>query len=88
MDESLGMDDSRGVDDSFTETPQNYVDLHGQINQPITRSPLLMSCYISHMTQLNCTHWSSPPPLPHLVANANAAQQAPPPEGSSSFHSR
>ena len=46
----------------------NLVDLHGQINQPITNSPLLMSCYINHMTQLQCSHWSSPPPLLHLVA--------------------
>lgn len=45
----------------------NYVDLHGQINQQITKSPLLMSCYTNHMTQLQCSHWSSPPPLPHLV---------------------
>ena len=75
--------DTQAAEDGF-DTPSNFVDLHGQINQPITKSPLLMSCYVSHMTQLHCSHWSSPPPLPHLVAKSNSI----PPEGSSSFHSR
>jgi len=42
----------------------SYVDLHGQINQPITKSPLLMSCYANHMTQLSCTNWSVQAPQP------------------------
>jgi len=41
-----------------------YVDLHGQINQPITKSPLLMSCYANHMTQLACSNWSAQAPQP------------------------
>ena len=42
----------------------SYVDLHGQINQPITKSPLLMSCYANHMTQLACSNWSVRAPQP------------------------
>ncbi len=61
---------SEDEDDDFTVPDSNLVDLHGQINQPITRSPLLMSCYINHMTQLQCSHWSSPPPLLHLVSKS------------------
>ena len=49
-------------------TGPSYVDLHGQINQPITKSPLLMSCYANHMTQLACSNWSVPAPQP--VANS------------------
>jgi len=46
----------------------NYVNLHGQINQPITKSFLLTRCYIKHMTQLECSYWSAPPPLPdHML---------------------
>lgn len=47
------------------------MDLHGQINQPITKSPLLMSCYANHMTQLQCTNWS-------LAAPVAAADRMPP----------
>ena len=77
------------VDTADTEGPEtptqaNYVDLHGQINQPITKSPLLMTCYVNHLTQLYCSHWSSPPPLPHLVVKPSPMQQDP----SSSFHSK
>ena len=80
-------------DTEGAETPtnsHNYVDLHGQINQQITKSPLLMSCYINHLTQLHCSHWSSPPPLPHLIikpqpsGGAGSGQQ----DASSSFHSK
>ena len=45
--------------------PASFIDLHGQINQPITKSPLLMSCYMTHMTQLQCSHWTATPPQPH-----------------------
>ena len=34
------------------------VNLHMQVNKPITDSPLLMSSYISHLTQLRCSHWN------------------------------
>ena len=30
------------------------------MNKPITDSPLLMSSYISHLTQLRCAHWTDP----------------------------
>ena len=36
------------------------VNLHMQVNKPITDSPLLMSSYISHLTQLRCAHWTDP----------------------------
>ncbi|XP_076066750.1 transmembrane protein KIAA1109 homolog tweek isoform X4 [Oratosquilla oratoria] len=38
------------------------VDLHMQLNKPIIDSPLLMSSYINHMTQLRCQNWSAPIP--------------------------
>ncbi|RXG59111.1 hypothetical protein Avbf_01112 [Armadillidium vulgare] len=38
------------------------VDLHMQLNKPITESPLLMSSYINHMTQLHCSNWDTSPP--------------------------
>ncbi|XP_042881836.1 transmembrane protein KIAA1109 homolog isoform X7 [Penaeus japonicus] len=38
------------------------VDLHMQLNKPITESPLLMSSYINHMTQLRCMNWDTPMP--------------------------
>jgi len=45
--------------------PTNFIDLHGQINRPITKSPLLMSCYMTHMTQLQCSYWTAEPPQPN-----------------------
>ncbi|XP_042203884.1 transmembrane protein KIAA1109 homolog isoform X4 [Homarus americanus] len=38
------------------------VDLHMQLNKPITESPLLMSSYINHMTQLRCLNWDASVP--------------------------
>ena len=51
----------------------SYVDLHGQINQPITKSPLLMSCYANHMTQLACSNWSVRAPPPTSTRSAGSA---------------
>ncbi|KAK0176217.1 hypothetical protein PV328_000373 [Microctonus aethiopoides] len=34
------------------------VNLHMQVNKPIIDSPLLMSSYISHLTQVKCMNWS------------------------------
>eukprot|EP00095_Tigriopus_kingsejongensis_P008238 maker-scaffold230_size244653-snap-gene-0.11 protein:Tk08238 transcript:maker-scaffold230_size244653-snap-gene-0.11-mRNA-1 annotation:"PREDICTED: uncharacterized protein KIAA1109-like isoform X7" len=46
------------------------VNLHMQVNKPITESPLLMSSYISHLTQLRCSHWNeSVGVLPHEPQN-------------------
>lgn len=55
-------EDDESLETDATQIPfaVNYIDLHGQINQPITKSPLLMSCYMNHMTQLHCSSWSSP----------------------------
>ncbi len=48
----------------------DLVDLHMQVNKPITDSPLLMSSYISHLTQLRCSYWRETVPVlshePHL----------------------
>lgn len=43
------------------------VDLHNQMDKPIIESPLLMSCYMAHMTQLQCHQWIQPPPLPQFM---------------------
>ncbi len=48
----------------------DLVDLHMQVSRPITDSPLLMSSYISHLTQLRCSYWKETVPVlshePHL----------------------
>ena len=64
------IEDLEGVDTDMTEVPQAapaFVDLHGQTNQPITKSRLLMACYQQHMTQLGCKRWDSPPSLQQLL---------------------
>jgi len=53
-----------------------YVDLHGQINKPITKSPLLMSCYANHMTQLACSNWSVRAPQPASRCAADRGRSA------------
>ncbi|KAK2588447.1 hypothetical protein KPH14_004440 [Odynerus spinipes] len=34
------------------------VNLHMQVNKPIVDSPLLMSSYVSHLTQVRCSNWA------------------------------
>ena len=61
-------------DDTITpESPNvtDYVNLHNQISQPITRSPVMISSYVGHMTQLKCAHWTALAPVPHLVSNTS-----------------
>ena len=62
-------------DDTITPDSPNvtdYVNLHNQISQPITRSPVMISSYVGHMTQLKCTHWAALAPVPHLVSNTSS----------------
>ena len=67
--DDLDLDPEANFDmDGDLPAASNYVNLHGQINQPITKSVLLTNCYMNHMTQLHCSHWSAPPPLPgHML---------------------
>ena len=81
-DEVLLIDpDDQDANDNCMEadylTSANIIDLHGQINQPITKSPLLMSCYLNHMTQLKCSHWTSPPPLPQGMSRPAKVHEDP-----------
>ena len=48
----------------------DFVNLHYQLNQPITTSPILISSYMKHMTQLTCSHWTALAPVPHLISGA------------------
>ena len=69
---------SESVESEVLPPNLNMVDLHGQIDQQITKSPLLMSCYSSHMSQFDCSDWQAPPPLPHnLTVPMTTLQQDP-----------
>lgn len=67
--ESAATDHSDSSDDlDEMDSPEfmeniSMVDLHGQVNKPITQSPILMSCYSGHLTQYECKDWSSPQPI-------------------------
>ena len=64
---SSGRDDtvSRTLSDGSYISAQSendefsLVNLQLQVEKPITESPLLMSSYISHLTQLRCSNWNS-----------------------------
>ncbi|XP_070391011.1 bridge-like lipid transfer protein family member 1 isoform X1 [Dermacentor albipictus] len=44
------------------------VNLHHQMDRPITESPLLMACYAAHLSQYQVANWEEAvAPLPHLV---------------------
>lgn len=49
---------------SIPDIPDNLslVDLHSQINKPITNSPVLLNCYSRHLTNVQCHDWSLPSP--------------------------
>ena len=68
--ESDTTEDLKDIDTDRTELHHDaptFVDLHGQTNQPITKSRLLMECYQKHMTQLQCKQWNHPPNLQQLL---------------------
>ncbi|XP_015586515.1 uncharacterized protein KIAA1109 isoform X3 [Cephus cinctus] len=41
-----------------SQEDMTLVNLHMQVNKPIVDSPLLMSSYVSHLTQVRCSNWS------------------------------
>lgn len=41
-----------------SQEDMTLVNLHMQVNKPIIDSPLLMSSYVSHLSQVKCTNWS------------------------------
>ena len=53
-------DDDEAAEMGMEMDDLGLVNLHMQVNKPITDSPLLMSSYISHLTQLRCAHWTDP----------------------------
>ncbi|XP_056013431.1 bridge-like lipid transfer protein family member 1 isoform X4 [Ostrea edulis] len=64
--ESAATDQSEDFDDMDSpDFLENFsmVDLHGQVNKPITESPILMNCYSGHLTQYDCKDWSSLQPI-------------------------
>lgn len=42
------------------------VHLRTQMNQPITQSPLLLNCYVRHLSQFHCQDWTCPGPGQHI----------------------
>ncbi|KAL3880212.1 hypothetical protein ACJMK2_032469 [Sinanodonta woodiana] len=57
---------SADTDQEFDDLIEDFswVDLHDQVNKPITKSPVLLPCYSSHLTQLHCSNWSLVVPFP------------------------
>lgn len=56
--------------DSFSALPENLlVDLHSQVQKPISESPVLMSCYANHLTQYQCNDWSVSSPISYNKTN-------------------
>lgn len=61
-------DDMMGSSDSYGSTSYasamgsqedfTLVDLHMQVNRLITDSPMLMSSYVTHLSQVRCANWS------------------------------
>ena len=47
------------------EIPEDFtlVHLHTHLNQPITHSPLLLNCYMRHLSQFQCHDWLCPGPV-------------------------
>ncbi|XP_034943286.1 transmembrane protein KIAA1109 homolog isoform X1 [Chelonus insularis] len=41
-----------------SQEDMTLVNLHMQVNKPIVDSPLLMSNYVNHLTQVRCPNWS------------------------------
>ena len=59
---------SRSRATSDTPSMHEYVNLHAQLNQRITTSPILIASYMKHMTHYRCSHWTALAPVPHLIA--------------------
>lgn len=41
-----------------SQEDMTLVNLHMQVNKPIIDSPLLMSSYVSHLSQVRCSNWN------------------------------
>ncbi|XP_043271443.1 transmembrane protein KIAA1109 isoform X4 [Venturia canescens] len=41
-----------------SQEDMTFVNLHMQVNKPIVDSALLMSSYVSHLTQVRCSNWN------------------------------
>ncbi|XP_046402633.1 transmembrane protein KIAA1109 isoform X3 [Ischnura elegans] len=41
-----------------SQEDMTLVNLHMQVNKPIIDSPLLMSCYVNHLSQVKCSNWA------------------------------
>ena len=103
LSEDVSDDDSITSDDSFaTATSKKLsvkhdnsesfsihdcVNLHRQLNQPITTSPILISSYMKHLTQLICSHWTALAPVPHLISRTRRSFDDHFLSGSPSLHS-
>ena len=48
---------------AMSQQEENLVNLHTQVDKPITESPLLMSSYLSHLTQLRCSNLNTAIPI-------------------------
>ncbi|XP_041357043.1 transmembrane protein KIAA1109-like isoform X2 [Gigantopelta aegis] len=55
-------------------TDLSFIDLHSQMNKSITQSPLLLSCYSSHLAQYSCNDWVTPSSHSHMYAGKKVSQ--------------
>ena len=74
-------------DTSESFSVHECVNLHRQLNQPITTSTILMSSYMKHLTQLICSHWTALAPVPHLISRTRRSFDSHFLSGSPSLHS-
>ena len=57
---SRSMSEGSDFEDAVSEQEElAMVNLHMQVNKPITESPLLLSSYLPHLTQLRCKTWDA-----------------------------
>lgn len=56
------------LDPDLDEVPEDFtlVHLHKHMNQPITQSPLLLNCYVRHLSHFLCQDWTCAGPAHSL----------------------
>ncbi|ESO89448.1 hypothetical protein LOTGIDRAFT_234295 [Lottia gigantea] len=73
---TLSYESADSVNSTEVHEEFSLVDLHHQLNQPITSSPLLLSCYSNHLSHYHCNDWVGAPPSANLSTSGTRGMKS------------
>ncbi|XP_050415172.1 bridge-like lipid transfer protein family member 1 [Patella vulgata] len=73
---TLSYESAGSVNSAEGQEEFSLVDLHNQMNQPITSSALLLSCYSNHLSHYHCNDWVTAPPSANLSSSSSRGMKS------------